>query len=302
MYDIIGDIHGHATQLEQLLLKLNYQFIDDCYQHPDGRQVIFVGDLIDRGSQIRETLYIVKTMCDRGHAQCIMGNHEYNAICFHTPHIEKGGFFRDHSWKEIKQHLQTLEQFYGREKEWENYLEWFRSMPLYLDLPHFRVVHAWWNPQHIEWIQQNYTTMDSEFLSRSCDKHDTTGAYQVIEDTLKGIEIDLPNGITISDKDGNPRKVCRIKWWAKPENRKTLGDILIPCPEELKRQSIPSDKHFASYEGTKPVFFGHYSLKYDPIIENPLAICTDYNITHGGNLTACRINQSGNDITIEFVF
>ena len=116
MYDIIGDVHGHADALGNLLVKLGYYMVDGIYQHPDRRQLIFVGDLIDRGSQIRETLQLVKNMCDVGDAQVVMGNHEYNAICFHTPHIEKGGFFRNHSLKEIKQHIRTLEQFEGYER------------------------------------------------------------------------------------------------------------------------------------------------------------------------------------------
>jgi hypothetical protein len=300
MYDIIGDIHGHATQLEHLLLKLDYQFVNDSYQHPDGRQVIFVGDLIDRGSQILETLHIVKTMCDRGQATCIIGNHEYNAICFHTPHIEKGGFFRDHSWKEIKQHSQTLEQFHKKEDEWDMYLEWFKSLPLFLELPAFNVVHAYWNESNIEWIKQHYTTMDSDFLSRCCIKENE--AFRVIEETLKGIETALPTGITNPDKEGNHRGDCRVKWWMPLADRKTMNDVLIPCPEALKQQTIPSDKHFARYEGAKPVFFGHYSLKYDPIIENPLAICTDYNTAHGIDLLACRVDVKNDKLEIELIY
>jgi len=99
MYDIIGDIHGYATELKALLAKLGYEKINAAYQHPAGRKAVFVGDFIDRGPQIPETLAIVKAMCDQGHAFAVMGNHEYNAICFHTPHVEKGGFFRSHSKK-----------------------------------------------------------------------------------------------------------------------------------------------------------------------------------------------------------
>ncbi len=85
MYDLIGDIHGHAEQLETLLQKLGYKKEQGIYKHPDKRKAIFVGDFIDRGPQIREALHLVKDMCDVGHALAIMGNHEYNAICFHTP-------------------------------------------------------------------------------------------------------------------------------------------------------------------------------------------------------------------------
>ncbi len=59
MYDFIGDIHGHADKLEALLQQLGYQLVDGVYTHPQ-RKVIFVGDYIDRGPKIRETLQIIK--------------------------------------------------------------------------------------------------------------------------------------------------------------------------------------------------------------------------------------------------
>ena len=81
-YDIIGDIHGHADALEKLLQKLGYTLSNGIYRHPEKRNVIFLGDYIDRGPKIRETLHIVKNMCDAGNAVAIMGNHEFNAVCF----------------------------------------------------------------------------------------------------------------------------------------------------------------------------------------------------------------------------
>lgn len=57
-----------------------------------------MGDFIDRGPKIRETLEIVKGMCDAGEAFTVMGNHEYNAICFDT--MDKDGKpLRAHSEK-----------------------------------------------------------------------------------------------------------------------------------------------------------------------------------------------------------
>ena len=64
MYDLIGDIHGHATELEELLAKLGYtKNSKGIYQHPN-RKVIFLGDFIDRGEEIREVLQIAKSMTD----------------------------------------------------------------------------------------------------------------------------------------------------------------------------------------------------------------------------------------------
>jgi len=46
MIDLIGDIHGHADKLEELLLKLDYKKNDGVYSHAK-RKVLFVGDYID---------------------------------------------------------------------------------------------------------------------------------------------------------------------------------------------------------------------------------------------------------------
>ena len=73
MYDLIGDIHGHATELEQILRELGYARKNGVYQRSD-RMVVFLGDFIDRGPQIRETLEIVRPMVDGGHALAVMGN------------------------------------------------------------------------------------------------------------------------------------------------------------------------------------------------------------------------------------
>ena len=48
MYDIIGDLHGYAQTLENLLLKMDYVRKSGVYQHP-FRKAVFVGDFIDRG-------------------------------------------------------------------------------------------------------------------------------------------------------------------------------------------------------------------------------------------------------------
>ena len=49
MYDLIGDIHGHADELVQLLELLDYEKAQGSYRHPD-RKVIFLGDFIDRAA------------------------------------------------------------------------------------------------------------------------------------------------------------------------------------------------------------------------------------------------------------
>ncbi|WP_372345339.1 polynucleotide kinase-phosphatase [Streptomyces sp. KL116D] len=71
-FDIIGDIHGCAAELETLLGKLGY--VDGA--HPEGRTAVFVGDLVDRGPDTPGVLRRVMAMVKAGTALCVPGNHE----------------------------------------------------------------------------------------------------------------------------------------------------------------------------------------------------------------------------------
>ena len=65
MYDLIGDIHGHATELKALLAKMDYRETDGVWQHPE-RTVIFLGDFVDRGPEQVETVTIAQNMVEKG--------------------------------------------------------------------------------------------------------------------------------------------------------------------------------------------------------------------------------------------
>ena len=65
MYDIIGDIHGHAAELRALLKRMGYQEREGAYRHP-GRTAVFVGDFIDRGPSQVETVEIARAMVEAG--------------------------------------------------------------------------------------------------------------------------------------------------------------------------------------------------------------------------------------------
>ncbi|MBT8422614.1 MAG: metallophosphoesterase, partial [Gammaproteobacteria bacterium] len=75
--DIVGDIHGEIDALRQLLAGLGY---DEAGNHPDGRRLVFVGDLVDRGPDSPAVLRAVRDLVNNGNAQCILGNHELNLL------------------------------------------------------------------------------------------------------------------------------------------------------------------------------------------------------------------------------
>ena len=71
-FDIIGDIHGCADELEDLLDQLGYVE----RRHPAGRRAVFLGDLVDRGPRVPDVLETVMTMVASGAALCVPGNHD----------------------------------------------------------------------------------------------------------------------------------------------------------------------------------------------------------------------------------
>ena len=133
-YDLIGDVHGCARSLENLLKQMGYQHRQGCYRH-QHRKVIFVGDIVDRGPRIREALHLVKDMVDQGQAEIVLGNHEYNAMCYCTEGREGDNrqYLREHNARHHRLIRETVEQFEDYAEEWKAFLAWFHEIPLFLE-------------------------------------------------------------------------------------------------------------------------------------------------------------------------
>lgn len=285
MIDFIGDIHGHADELMRLLDELGYKKVKDAYSHPE-RTAVFVGDYIDRGPKIRETLRIVRTMVDTGSAIALMGNHEYNAICYNWLD-DTGHFLREHSPKNMHQHKKTLEQFDGAEDEYKEYLSWFMSLPLFCEQEGFNAAHACWDIASIESLKKRLINgkLSAELLLEANDK--STTLYQSIENVLKGKELTVENWEGKADKDGHKRPEIRIKWWLSPIGR-TYKDLCFPHSDEVPDKLAPANNDPYYDLQQKPVFFGHYWLTGNVATQADNVCCLDYSVAKGGKLAAYR--------------
>jgi polynucleotide kinase-phosphatase len=84
-FDLIGDVHGCASELRTLLTRLGWELRYDGdlaigASHPEGRQAVFVGDLVDRGPDTPGVLRLVMGMVEAGTALCVSGNHEAKLV------------------------------------------------------------------------------------------------------------------------------------------------------------------------------------------------------------------------------
>jgi protein phosphatase len=90
-FDIVGDVHGCCDELESLLRQLGYEITAMApggpalssglvYVHPFGRKAVFVGDLVDRGPRVLDTVRLVRNMVAAGSAFCVPGNHDIKLL------------------------------------------------------------------------------------------------------------------------------------------------------------------------------------------------------------------------------
>ena len=83
-FDIIGDVHGCFDELRRLLDQLSYQLDTGGEMwrlaHPQGRKLVFVGDLVDRGPQTPDVLRLAMAAVNSGNGYCVVGNHDLKLV------------------------------------------------------------------------------------------------------------------------------------------------------------------------------------------------------------------------------
>lgn len=291
MYDVIGDIHGHADELAALLERLGYRRRDGHYAHPT-RRAVFVGDFIDRGPKIARVLQTVRPMVEAGSGLAVIGNHEFNALAYHTRSTAGDGYLRPHTEKNVKQHAQTLRQL--SDGGLDDALEWFRALPWWLELDGIRVVHACWDAASLGVIQAalaEHGGVTDAFLHAATARGEPL--FAAVEDVLKGKELPLPEGCSFLDKSGHRRTRVRIRWFEQPDGR-TFAQYALPAAAALPQQPVPPEAAggITPYDASHPpVFIGHYWLR-DPRPARLAAnvACVDYSVAKCGSLCAYRWN------------
>ncbi|MDF1562303.1 MAG: metallophosphoesterase [Deltaproteobacteria bacterium] len=226
--DLIGDVHGELPALRALLSSLGY---DEALRHPEGRVPVFLGDLIDRGAHGLEVALLVAEAVAAGRALCLMGNHEYNLVGWHlkVPRFEKPKHSNEDTIADVK----------ARAEAWRPVLELFRALPLSLELPDLRVVHACWHRESLEALGGRLDAPAGDNLPAGAQaggvaaplweavrhhspfaaterRRDLPGPMNGQDDPphavlLKGFEEEAPEPFT--DNDGKVRHRIRSTWW-----------------------------------------------------------------------------------------
>lgn len=290
-YDIFADIHGHAETLSAMLVAFGYEERNGAFRHPD-RKAAFVGDFVDRGPRQIETLDLVRRMLDADTAVAVMGNHEYNAIGWHTPRQDGPGFLRSHSETHARQHVAFLNAVGDDKDLHDDLIGFMRSLPLWIDLGPFRLVHACWHQPSMDALAPHvdaYARMTDDGLHAMYTKG--TPADDARSVVLTGMEFQLPDGATYFDKDGHARDWTRTKWWDPDATTMAQAAIgLEGLNDVLPDDPLPPSCRVDYPETEKPVFFGHYWMSGEPDIISANKACLDYSVAKDGVLCAYRMD------------
>lgn len=253
--DIIGDIHGNATLLIALLEKLGYLSVGGVYSHPNGRTAAFTGDLVDGGMRNLDAVEIVQRMVEAGTAVAGMGNHDFNIVAFNRQDPRRPGkFLRSHSERHVQQCALTQAEIEADPERGARALAFLSTLPLWLDFPEFRLVHAFWDAQSMAdlapHLNDRNALTETGFVAAAALSGTVGDARALL---LSGPEAECEPYL---DRSGHHRTMDRVKWWMS-----------------------------AADADPRPIFFGHYALEA-PLSTFGNAVCVDAGIAKGGPIAA----------------
>lgn len=282
--DFIGDVHGHLNLLEKLFIKLDYTRRKDSFTHPI-QKTIFVGDIINRGPDVKGTLKLIHNMCMSGQARCILGNHEINLLAYQL-HKTKN-FLKEAQVSRIENQLNTtLLCFKNEPKELQFYVDWIKTFPIYIEENGFRVIHACWIKKAVKFIKKNYTNLlvTDDLIVQLMDIN--SNEYGLLHALFQGVDIPYFKG-----DDKSKSTPIRIKWWKNMEGS-TYRDIATKERQQISLDKIP--EHIITdaykYSKSKPLLFiGHFCLDELPQLDSRNVCCLDFCVSKKGVLSAYRL-------------
>ncbi|QEY24328.1 metallophosphoesterase [Neisseria animalis] len=170
--DIVGDVHGEFAVFQTLLEHLGYR--DDGF-HPDGRKLVFVGDLCDRGPDSPAVLAWAERAVEAGYAFAVLGNHELNLLVCDAK--DGSGWFFDRRADQDAANYAPWQRAKPHEKS--GMKAWLEKQPLIWERDDIRVVHAAWLPDTFakldaaagEGLVEQYRRFDEELKTALQNEH-----------------------------------------------------------------------------------------------------------------------------------
>ena len=236
--DVIGDIHGEIGALYSLLDRLGYN-ADGV--HKQGRKLVFVGDLVDRGPDSVAVCSLLKDMWEKENAQIVMGNHElnilrrkvetYNAWYHGSDHLKSAHLIKDTHNHKIKEHVSLQRGYPPYTSDWIR--DFFMQLPVALERENIRVVHSCWDQDAVNALrtgEQNplkrYLLEEEHCIATFTPSYSDAKRQKAERDLHKQnnnpVKL-LTSGPEYMGKEfivhGNARLTHRKKWWEEYKDK-----------------------------------------------------------------------------------
>jgi len=248
--DIVGDIHGEFDALRDLLGHLGYA---DDGSHSDGRRLVFLGDLTDRGPDSPAVIDLVKHLVETSRAQCVLGNHDLNILLKDKKHDNHWFFGEEWSLDDSDEPTPAV---LADDDIRQTVIDFFKTLPLALERDDVRVVHACWDDEMVEIARQS-----SDVLELYRQHESQISAYHYARTELDKIDRGLGH------QNRNPVKVLS----SGKERR-----IKVPFEASGKLRYEDRVRWWEEYDAETLCVFGHYSNYRGETSSSSRAICADF--------------------------
>ncbi len=221
--DLIGDVHGELGALQELTAKLGY---DEKGRHCDGRTLVFLGDLVDRGPDSPGVVARVQSWVETGRAQCVCGNHELNLLL--AKHRKGNNWFYGEEQTLEKSGLQ-VPQVLADDNLRADLRAFFATLPLALERDDLVVAHACWRPSAIDALRDISLAPHvafRQFEHAIAVSLPHRGIARKTQGSALAFQNENPVGICTSGLEqpttgetfmagGKPREEERVAWWTE---------------------------------------------------------------------------------------
>jgi hypothetical protein len=249
--DIVGDIHGEIEALHDLLGKLGYA-ADGA--HREGRRLVFLGDLIDRGPDSPAVVAEVKRLVESGRAQSVLGNHDLNILLG-----EKKGdnhWFFGEPWSLDGSDTPTPAVL-ADDCIRKTVVDFFRTLPLVLEREEMRVVHACWDEAMVDSIRH---------------ATDVEAVYRRYDDQIRAEHASRPE---LDEVDRGLERQNRHPVKVLTSGKERRVDTPFRASGKLRHEERV--RWWETYAGPACIF-GHYGTFKDETPRRGRAICIDFGV------------------------
>jgi hypothetical protein len=261
--DVVGDVHGEISALNQLLRRLGY---DERGMHKDGRHLVFVGDLCDRGPDSPGVIRLVRDLIERRRAQCIVGNHELNILRNERKHGNHWYFEGDHS-----KHEESFGPTRRVTKEEAGEIRsFFETLPIALERADLRVVHAAWSAADIEACREFNGSVLDAYRTFDRDPTESTKGKRLAD--AKRRQLDEHNE-AIGNEGARPPFLTDVAAHDEYQQMSNPVRVLTSGIERVARSQffaggkwrfVERVRWWKEYRDAVPVVFGHYWRFWGP--------------------------------------